>query len=76
MDIFLAFKNSVKRALAWLHADKEKRREQETENVDMSTQLEKNDIPAMVISALIVFLPIALVALLVICLFGWFFFVR
>jgi hypothetical protein len=76
MDIFLAFKNSVKRALSWLHADKEKRREQETENVDMSQQLEKGDIPAMIISALIVILPVALLALLILALFGWFFFVR
>jgi len=76
MDIFLTFKNSVKRALEWLRSDKERRREQETENVDMSTQLEKGDIPAMLISALLVILPAALVALLILAAFGWFFFMR
>jgi len=74
MEFLLAFKNSVNRALKWLHDDKERRRADEDEDIDLQSKLEKGDVPAMLVSALLVIVPIALAALLILALFGIFFF--
>ena len=42
-------------------------------DVDLEDVLEKHDTLAMILSALITFLPAALIALGVICLIGWLF---
>ena len=41
------------------------------EQIEQAGGLEKGDLPAMILSALLVFVPIALIALLVIVLVGW-----
>ena len=46
------------------------------EDVNLEDKLEKNDTKALIISALITIVPVALVFLLVICAVGWFFLVR
>lgn len=43
------------------------------ENIDFSSQMEKGDLPAMIIAALITFVPAALVVLAVIAAAGYFF---
>ena len=43
---------------------------------DFEGQLEKNDTLALILSALLTFLPAALIALGLICLIGWFFIIR
>ena len=40
---------------------------------DLEGMLEKHDTLAMILSALLTFLPVALIALLLICLAGWLF---
>ena len=55
----------IRRALDYLHQSKR------DEDNNIPTQLEKGDIPAMIISALIVFLPIALLVLLIMVGIAW-----
>ncbi len=44
------------------------------DEIEANGGLEKNDIPAMLISAFLVILPVALAALLILVLFAWLFF--
>ena len=46
------------------------------EEEDLSEKLEKNDTLAMILAAMLTFLPAALIMLAVICLAGWFFIFR
>ena len=45
------------------------------EELEKEGGLEKNDLPALIISAILVIVPIALIALLLVCLVGWLFFI-
>ena len=45
-------------------------------DASLGDQLEKGDVPAMIISALLVIVPVALVALVAVSLLGGFFIVR
>ena len=49
---------------------------QEKEDVDMSDLVEKGDVFAMIVSALITFLPVALIVLGLLAAAGYFFLVR
>lgn len=66
----MLMQKKVERAMKWL---KDKRARQSPE--EDTIHLEKNDVKAMTISAYLVFLPIALVVLLVLSIIGgiWFF---
>lgn len=66
----MLMQKKVERAMKWL---KDKRAHQSPE--EDTIHLEKNDVKAMTISAYLVFLPIALVVLLVLSIIGgiWFF---
>jgi len=74
--MFVAFNRSVERAFEWLRQNKKKRTGKQTDDVSLQEGMEKSDLPAMILSALLVFLPIALVALLILAVFGYFFFFR
>lgn len=52
-----------------LPKDDPEKREALKNEVEKEGGLEKNDLPAMILSALIVILPIALIVLIVVCLF-------
>ena len=70
----MLFQKKVDRALNKLHEDSDfarKEREPEFEKEEIS--LEKHDLLAMVISAFLVFLPVAVVVLGIIALVGYFF---
>ena len=45
------------------------------EELEKEGGLERNDLPALIISAILVIVPIALIALLLVCLVGWLFFI-
>ena len=74
--MFVSFNRSVERAFEWLRQNKKKRTEMQPNDVPLQEGMEKNDLPAMILSALLVFLPVALVALLALAIFGYFFFFR
>lgn len=70
----MLFQKKVDRALNKLHEDSDfagKEREPEFEKEEIP--LEKHDLLAMVISAFLVFLPVAVVVLGIIALVGYFF---
>ena len=46
------------------------------QNIDFKSQLEKGDIPAMIIAAFITILPVAILVLVVIAAAGYFFIMR
>lgn len=70
------FNGKINRALDFL---REKNKDQKERDKDYSTyagELEKGDLLAMILAALIVIVPVALVVLLAIAAIGYFFMVR
>ena len=45
------------------------------EELEKEGGLEKKDLPALIISAFLVIVPVALIALLLVCLISWLFFI-
>ena len=56
--------------------EKNKGRERAYDRDDMHNVMEKGDLPAMIISAMLVILPVALVVLLIVSAAGYFFVAR
>ncbi len=72
----MLFNGKINRALDFL---REKNKDQKKRDKDYSTyanELEKGDLLAMILAALIVIVPVALVVLLAIAAIGYFFMVR
>ncbi len=72
----MLFQKKIDRAFDKLHEEKEEERKRENIHTEeqLKSQLEKGDLPALIISALITILPVALLGLLALCAIGYFFF--
>lgn len=66
----MVLQDKIDRAFKRLRENKEKRDENETENVPLETNMEKGDFKAMVLAAFMVILPICIGALLVLAVVG------
>ena len=71
----MIFRGKYERAREF-QAEQRKGLEPAFEDEDLEGKLEKNDTLAMILAALLTFLPAALLALALICLAGWLFIFR
>ena len=60
--------------IKWLKKPNKEAEEQLREDIANEGGLDKKDLPAMILSAMIVFIPVALVVLVALCLISWLFF--
>lgn len=75
----MIFQKKIDQMFAKLHEEKEEdnaREKERLEKTGLSTEMEKGDLTAMILSALLVIVPAALVALLLLCGIGAWFFLR
>ena len=68
----MIFQKKIDRAFQKLHEDKQKTEEKEKRPA-LSDEMEKGDLPAMIIAAMITILPVALLALLALAGIGYLF---
>ena len=71
----MIFRGKYERARA-LQKEQMRGRDLVYDDENIADKLEKNDTLAMILAALLTFLPAALVAIAVICLIGWLFILR
>ncbi|MBO5269610.1 MAG: hypothetical protein J6B77_02410 [Clostridia bacterium] len=60
--------------IKWLKKPNKEAEEQLHEDRANEGGLDKKDLPAMILSAMIIFIPVALVVLVALCLISWLFF--
>lgn len=72
----ILFEGKYKRARKFQQEQNAKRGGLVGNQIPLGTQMEKGDLPAMIIAALITILPVAIVVLVVIAAAGYFFVVR